>query len=173
LKNPASRIPHPTSHNKEIAINRQQGSTLLVSLILLLMLSLLAATVARTSALQQRMSGNQQQQNLVFQAAENGIKAAIIRLADSAQRPTDTPKKLCATSYDGTLPVWGSGCPSSGEYVYEAVVSRISCAGDGDYADDYSTGVGKRKFENKKCYQIKSTAKKDGIRLVHYQGVRI
>jgi len=110
----------------------QRGAALLVSLVLLLLLTILALTSARTAMLQQRMSSNLQQQNLAFQAAENGIKAAILRLENnSADWPLDIgdKKMLCADA--GSFVDWSStACSLTDAYRYEVEVERVSCANE-------------------------------------------
>jgi len=110
---------------------KQRGATLLVSLVLLLLLTLIGFASARTAMLQQRMSSNLQQQTLAFQAAENGIKAAILRLesADANKKwpSRDTTKSLCGT--ESNFADWDS-CPLSAENKsqYRVDIKQISCS---------------------------------------------
>jgi len=112
--------------------NKQQGATLLVSLVLLLVLTTLALSSTRTAMLQQRMSSNLQQQNLAFQTAENGIKAAILRLegsdADKKWPPLNTTKSLCGAESD--FADWDS-CPHSAgtnKSQYRVDIKQVSCS---------------------------------------------
>jgi len=111
---------------------KQRGAALLVSLVLLLLLTILALTSARTAMLQQRMSSGLQQQNLAFQAAENGIGAAVLRLKNnSAQWPLEIGDKKMLCEVAGGYADWSStACSSSHDYRYEVAVERVSCANE-------------------------------------------
>jgi len=111
---------------------KQRGATLLVSLVLLLLLTVLALTSARTAMLQQRMSSNLQQKNLAFQAAENGITAAILRLKSSNTDKwpaLNATKELCGTT--NNFADWNS-CSSSSQQNdtshYKAKVKQVTCS---------------------------------------------
>jgi len=108
---------------------KQRGAALLVSLVLLLLLTILALTSARTAMLQQRMSSGLQQQNIAFQAAENGITAAILRLKSNKDKwpALNTIKELCGTTND--FADWNS-CPLSSQDTsyYKAKIKQITCS---------------------------------------------
>jgi len=110
---------------------KQRGATLLVALVLLLLLTVLALSSARTATLQQRMSSNLQQQNQAFQAAENGIAAAVLRLNNNlADGPLNIgdKKMLCASA--GSFADWSNTCAANDEYRYEVTVERASCGAE-------------------------------------------
>lgn len=110
---------------------KQRGATLLVALVLLLLLTVLALTSARTATLQQRMSSNLQQQNQAFQAAENGITAAVLRLnknAGDGPLKVGDKKQLCARA--GSFAAWSNTCTLTDEYGYEVTVERVQCGNE-------------------------------------------
>jgi len=140
---------------------KQRGATLLISLVLLLLLTLLAISASRTAGLQQRMSGNLQQQSSAFQAAESGIRAAILqlnKLDDNARDnwEANSLKSLCSDTQNG-LPVWTDGvcnAAASTPY-YQTKVKRLE---DKDCE------------ENKLCFHIESNGNHNNSSVKHIQG---
>jgi len=140
-------------------IKKQRGATLLISLILLLVLTILALAAGRSATLQQRMAGNQQQQNSAFQAAENGIQAAIVRLQKVENRPVQGKKKcLSAKATEATLPEL-IGCPATisddDNYYYVEVEAVADCGAN---------------TQSIPCYIITSTGHVDSSTAKHQQG---
>lgn len=70
-------MTHLTTHHLAGAVKRrQQGTALIVGLVLLLVITLLAVAGMQNTVLQERMAGNMHDQNLAFQQAEAGLRAA-------------------------------------------------------------------------------------------------
>ncbi|MGH8403161.1 MAG: pilus assembly PilX family protein, partial [Gammaproteobacteria bacterium] len=67
---------HTPNRNKALSQATQGGFVLIVALILLLVLTLLGLAAAQSTSLEERMAGNMRDQNLAFQAAEAGLRAA-------------------------------------------------------------------------------------------------
>jgi len=157
---------------------KQRGATLLISLVLLLVLTILALAAGRSATLQQRMAGNLQQQNLAFQAAENGIQAAILQLQDESNRPQLGTTKYLFSTNDTSLPSsWTDNCSAvSNSHYFCAEVEQVDCAaatggGSGSGSGASSIGVGNNiSLTGGTCYRITSTSHFESSTAVHQQG---
>jgi len=158
-----------------LPVTKQRGATLLISLVLLLVLTILALAAGRSATLQQRMAGNLQQQNLAFQAAENGIQAAILQLQDESNRPQGgTTKYLFSTNGTG-LPSWADSCNiGSNSHYFCAEVKQVDCGattGGGGGSGASSIGVGNDvNLTGGTCFRITSTGRSETSTAIHQQG---
>ena len=62
--------------NTKFRNSTQHGFVLIVALLLLLVLTILGLAAAQSTSLEERMAGNSRDQDLAFQAAEAGLRAA-------------------------------------------------------------------------------------------------
>jgi len=167
--------------NHPSGLHGQRGATLLISLVLLLMLTVLALVASRGATLQQRMASNLQQQNLAFQAAENGIQAAILQMTGSDEygRPQlDEPRYLfsdLSVPASDLPPLLSVDCKgSSKEHYFCVKVEReADCSGNGtappvegsSVVDGNPVSVG-----TAVCYTIYSIGHHQTSTVVHEQG---
>jgi len=155
---------------------KQHGATLLISLVLLLVLTILALAAGRSATLQQRMAGNLQQQNLAFQAAENGIQAAILQLQDESNRPQLGTTKYLFSANGTSLPSsWEDNCNAgSNSRYFCAEVKQVDCAattGGGGGSGASSIGVGNNiNLTGGTCFRITSTGRSETSTAIHQQG---
>jgi type IV pilus assembly protein PilX len=61
---------------KQMKLNKQTGSALIVALSILLVLTILGVSAMRTTSLQEKMAGNARDTDVAFQAAESAIREA-------------------------------------------------------------------------------------------------
>jgi len=156
--------------------SKQRGATLLISLVLLLVLTILALVAARSASLQQRMASNLQQQNMAFQAAENGIQAAILKLAEDpfARPQASTPKYLSMDIKKDALklPNWLTKECSTPAQGYCVTVEEVDCSGAVATPPSHPTSVGVNDFNTSGgvCYRITSSGFFENAKAVHQQG---
>jgi len=162
--------------NNLITESKQRGATLLISLVLLLVLTILALVAARSASLQQRMASNLQQQNMAFQAAENGIQAAILKLSEDAfNRPQSGTSKYLSMDMKKDmpkLPDWLTNECSTPTQGYCVTVEEVDCSGaiTGAPRDPTSTGVNQVNLSGGVCYRITSNGSFENAKAAHQQG---
>jgi type IV pilus assembly protein PilX len=67
---------HTRTRSPNLPGSTQAGFVLIVALLLLLVLTILGLAAAQSTSLEERMAGNARDQDLAFQAAEAGLRAA-------------------------------------------------------------------------------------------------
>ncbi len=86
--------PHTAGNAATLAVNRQSGVALIVSLLLLTVLTVIGASSMKTATLQLVMAGNSRFQEEAFQAAETGIDLVMAQRIHNIESPATLPDTL-------------------------------------------------------------------------------
>jgi Tfp pilus assembly protein PilX len=99
-----------------IAIRRQGGATLLVSLVMLVVLTLFALTMFNLSSVNLKIVGNFQQQKFTESAVQQAIEQLMSTVA--AFNPTPAATNICVNGTDyGTATTLGACSTAGGQWV--------------------------------------------------------
>ena len=95
---------------RPLALCRQRGATLLISLIMLVVLTLFAVTAIRTGNIGFKIVGNQQAQKLMEAAAQQAVEQVISNLANFDPATVIAPsttvtQRVCVNANSGDAPV--------------------------------------------------------------------
>lgn len=89
-------------------LTNEKGAVLITGLLILVVLSILGVTTMQSTLLQEKMAGNLEQQDIAFQAAESGLRAAEAQMFAYVILPSfnGTTVGLHLPAAAGTTPLW-------------------------------------------------------------------